>query len=212
MGKGGGVASQLDGSGLLVAPMDPDDVARNIDALANLRMRVFSEYPYLYDGDLSYERDYLRPYVDGRDALVVGAWDGGELVGASTGTPMEDHSGELGEAFAKSGIDLGRVFYCGESVLLPQYRGRGVGHRFFDLREERARCLDRDHVAFCSVIRPQDHPARPEDYRSLEPFWTRRGYAKMPGVEARFAWKDHGDDMESEKPLQFWIRRLEEHP
>ena len=35
-----------------------------LDALGALRIRVFREYPYLYDGTLEYEREYLRTYVN----------------------------------------------------------------------------------------------------------------------------------------------------
>ncbi len=102
----------------------------------------------------------------------------------------------------------GAVFYCAESVLLPGYRGQGIGHRFFDLREAHARTMGFTHCAFCSVIRPADHPARPADYRPLDGFWRARGYAPMPGVIAEFSWKDLGEDHETRKPLQFWMRAL----
>jgi hypothetical protein len=63
-------------------------------------------------------------------------------------------------------------------------------------------------VAFCSVIRPDDHPLRPESYRTNDAFWRGRGYAPLPGVMAHFSWKDLGDTGESEKALQFWMRAL----
>jgi hypothetical protein len=91
---------------------------------------------------------------------------------------------------------------------LPEFRGQGAGHRFFDLREAHARRLGRRHVAFCSVVRPSDHPARPRNARSNDAFWRGRGYAPLPGVMAGFSWKDLGDKVETRKPLQFWIREL----
>jgi hypothetical protein len=86
--------------------------------------------------------------------------------------------------------------------------GIGLGHRFIDLREAHARSLGRTHVAFCSVIRASDHPARPAVARTNDAFWRGRGYRTLPGVVARFSWKDLGDTVETEKPLQFWIREL----
>ena len=74
---------------------------------------------------------------------------------------MEDHAREFAAPFAAAGFDLADTFYCGESVLLPDYRGRGVGHRFFDLREAQARKIGRRWCCFCAVIRPDDHPLRP---------------------------------------------------
>lgn len=179
-----------------------------LDAVAQLRITVFRDWPYLYDGDLAYERAYLEPYRDNPRAALIGAFDGKRLVGAATGTPMEDHAEEFASALAGVGVPLQQIFYCAESVLLPAYRGQGLGHRFFDLREEHARALGRSHVVFCAVQRPVDHPARPAGYRPLDAFWRARGYAPVQGAVARFAWRDLGDSMESEKPLQVWMRAL----
>ncbi|MEY2961715.1 MAG: hypothetical protein RLZ60_1545, partial [Pseudomonadota bacterium] len=90
----------------------------------------------------------------------------------------------------------------------PDYRGQGAGHVFFDMREAKAKALGRRYVAFCSVMRPEDHPARPADYRPLDGFWRKRGYEKLDGVIARFKWTDHGDAEQTEKPLQFWMKAL----
>ncbi len=179
-----------------------------IPDVAGLRIEVFRAWPYLYDGDLAYEERYLAPYSTARDAIVVGAFDGNQLVGASTGMALSAHADDFAGAFAGTGLDLAQVFYCAESVLLPQYRGQGIGHRFFDLREDFARRRGFRTSAFCAVIRPDSHPARPKDYRPLEAFWRGRGYAPLPGVIARFSWKDLGDAVETEKPLQFWARTL----
>lgn len=180
-----------------------------LDDVAQLRLTVFRAWPYLYDGDLAYERSYLQRYRDSPDAVVVGAFDGDRLVGAATGAPLLDHAEDFAEAFADSGEDLSRIFYCAESVLLPEYRGQGIGHRFFDLREDHARETGHLKSAFCGVIRPEDHPARPAQYLPLDGFWRRRGYHPLAGVIARFSWKDTGDSAETHKPLQFWIRRLD---
>lgn len=179
-----------------------------LDDVAGLRIKVFRAWPYLYDGDLTYERDYLQAYRDSDKAIVVGAFDHDRLVGASTGMPLADHADDFGVAFERTELDLSQVFYCAESVLLPEYRGHGVGHRFFDLREAHARSLGFRKCAFCGVQRPSDHPMRPESYRPLDPFWRSRGYEPVIGAVAEFSWKDIGEDQGSRKPLQFWLREL----
>jgi GNAT superfamily N-acetyltransferase len=176
--------------------------------LAALRIRVFRDWPYLYDGTIAYERAYLEPYCTSPGAVVVGAFEGAVLVGAATGTPMEDHADAFAAAFAGEGLAMSQIFYCAESVLLPAYRGQGIGHRFFDLREAHARRLGRSHVAFCAVIRPDDHPMRPANARSNADFWQGRGYAPLPGVITEFEWLDLGQAAPSKKPLQFWMRKL----
>lgn len=191
-----------------VRPLTGAALRQALPDVARLRIEVFRAWPYLYDGDLAYEESYLRPYADSAQAIVVGAFDGDRLVGASTGAPLPDHAEDFAAAFQGSGIDMADVFYCAESVLLPAFRGQGVGHAFFDEREAHARRLGFGACAFCSVIRPPDHPARPADYRPLDSFWRARGYEPLDGVVAEFRWKDLGDALETAKPLQFWMRRL----
>ncbi len=179
-----------------------------LDDVARLRIAVFRAFPYLYDGDFDYERKYLQTYRDSPAAVLVGAVDGARLVGAATGTPMADHAEDFGAVFRSRDFDLSEIFYCAESVLLPDYRGQGIGHRFFDLREAHARSLGCRYAAFCGVVRPVNHPLRPADYAPLDPFWRKRGYAPVEGAVAQFRWKDIDREDETEKPLQFWMRAL----
>ncbi|UWQ53479.1 GNAT family N-acetyltransferase [Leisingera caerulea] len=191
-----------------VEAMTGAELEAALDDVARLRIKVFSAWPYLYDGDLGYEREYLQSYRDSERAVVVGAFDGATLVGASTGAPLADHADDFAAAFAGTGIDLNDVFYCAESVLLPEYRGHGVGHGFFDAREAHARKYGFSKCAFCGVQRPADHPLRPADYAPLDPFWRKRGYQPLSGAIAHFSWKDVDQAEETKKPLQFWIRNL----
>lgn len=191
-----------------VARLTGAALAEALPGVARLRIEVFRAFPYLYDGDLAYEEGYLQVYRDSDDAILVGAWDGDRLVGAATGTPMEDHADDFGAALAGCGVPLTQIFYCAESVLLPEYRGQGVGHHFFDAREAHARTLGRTHCAFCGVVRPVDHPLRPEGYRPLDAFWRKRGYAPVTGAVAQFRWKDIDRTTETDHDLQFWMRAL----
>lgn len=183
-------------------------LAAALGDVARLRIEVFRAWPYLYDGDAAYEEAYLQIYRESDNAILVGAFDDDRLVGASTGTPMEDHAEDFAAAFAEQDVPLGDIFYCAESVLLPEYRGQGIGHAFFDAREDHARALGHRHAAFCAVQRPCDHPLRPNNYQPLDPFWRKRGYAPLEGAVAQFAWKDIDQDRETDHPLQFWMRRF----
>ncbi|MEX1235404.1 MAG: GNAT family N-acetyltransferase [Roseovarius sp.] len=197
-------------SGIDVRPLTGAALDAALDGVAALRIEVFRAYPYLYDGDAAYERSYLQTYRDSPGAILVGAYDGARLIGAATGTPMLDHADDFAAALAGQGaaLDPAKTFYCAESVLLPDYRGRGIGHVFFDAREEHARALGYEASAFCSVLRPEGHPMRPEGYRPLDPFWRARGYVPLPGAIAHFAWKDIAEAGETDHELQLWMRRL----
>lgn len=177
--------------------------------LARLRIAVFRDWPYLYDGTEAYEREYLAKFIAARGAVCVVARDGDKIVGASTASPMAETDEEFIAPFKAAGYDIGKVFYCGESVLIGDYRGQGVGNRFFDEREAHARRLGGFEIStFCRVVRPDTHPLKPADYRPLDGFWRKRGYAPVDGLVAYYSWKDIGEDEETEKPLQFWTRKL----
>ena len=185
-------------------------IAPRLDEVARLRIAVFREFPYLYDGDFDYEARYLQAYVETPDSVCVLALDGDRVVGASTGLPLADEEPGFQAPFVERGIPVGEVFYCAESVLLPGYRGRGLGHRFFDEREAHARALGRFRwTAFAAVDRAADDPRRPPDARDNDAFWFGRGYVRQPGMTMRLAWKEHGEAEESDKSLTFWLRPLE---
>ncbi|MBE7496025.1 MAG: GNAT family N-acetyltransferase [Verrucomicrobiaceae bacterium] len=181
----------------------------HLDALGSLRIRVFREYPYLYDGSLEYEREYLRIYTSSTRSLVVLVFDGKSVVGATTCLPISDEGPEFQQAFTNAGgYDLGDICYFGESILLPEYRGQGVGKEFFARREAHARQIGCHMAAFCAVDRPADHPLRPASYRPLDDFWQAQGYTRHPELQATFVWKEIGEEAESPKKLTFWLKRL----
>ena len=181
-----------------------------LDAVAQLRISVFRDFPYLYQGSMDYERRYLQTYARCPQAVVVIAFDGDRVVGASTGIPLVFEEDNFKRPFVTRGYDPAQVFYCAESVLLPDYRGQGAGVRFFAQREAHARALGGLRwSAFCAVIRPRTHPLRPATYQPLDAFWTRRGYRSQPDMRATYSWKDLDQPAETSKQLSFWLKSLD---
>lgn len=185
-----------------------EQLAEYIPELARLRITVFRDFPYLYDGDYNYEARYLQTYIQSPESVIVLAFDGGQVVGASTGIPLKYETDEVKAPFEKAGLPIDDIFYCGESVLLSDYRGKGVGVAFFDHREQHALELGYQHSCFCGVQRPDDHPRRPAGYQPLDNFWKKRGYQKRPELETSFSWKEIGEGQESPKPMTFWMKAL----
>ena len=177
--------------------------------LAHLRIAVFKEFPYLYAGTIAYEKDYLQRYVHTKKAFVFGVYVNGVLVGATTGLPLEDEMEVIQKPFLEANLPLSDFFYFGESILLPEYRGRGWGHVFFDEREAFARSLKSyQKTCFCAVERPLDHPLRPTLYRKNDFFWEKRGYMKQPHLVCEIAWQDLNETAETRKKLTFWTHSL----
>lgn len=180
------------------------------EKIAALRIKVFAEWPYLYDGDLNYELNYLKNYFSSENSFIVLAMDGDEVIGASTAVWLPDAEEAFREPFVTAQIPFESVCYYGESVLLSTYRGRGIGKRFMQARERFARSLPGVKLAaFCAVVRPSTHPKRPADYSPLDEFWRATGFDKRDGMVAYFSWADlDSDGVETKKPLQFWLKEL----
>lgn len=178
-----------------------------IPELARLRIEVFRDFPYLYDGDLAYEEKYLQTYIQCPESVIVLAFDGEKIIGASTAIPLKYETDEVKKPFIEQCYDPDKIFYCGESVLNKNYRGLGIGVSFFEQREAHAADLGGfQHICFCCVERPTDHPRRPADYVPLDKFWNKRGYVKHPELKTTYTWKDLDDATETPKPMTFWLK------
>jgi GNAT superfamily N-acetyltransferase len=182
-------------------------IANFFEDLALLRIAVFREYPYLYEGSLDYERSYLSTYSQAQSSFLFAVYDEGQLIGATTAIALLDETPEVIAPFQNSPYPAEQVFYFGESLLLPAYRGQGLGHRFFDEREAEAKRQGFTWACFCAVVRPDDHPLKPNDYRPLQPFWASRGYLPL-GIQTEFSWQDLDKPQADAKPMQFYGKAL----
>ena len=185
-----------------------EKLSHGLDAVAGLRIEVFRSYPYLYEGSLDYERRYLTKLAQAPGAVIVVARDGDKIVGASTGLPLIAEHDEFKAPFVAQGFDIASLFYCAESVLSASYRGRGLGHAFFDAREAQARRLGLTRSTFCAVVRAENDARRPPHYRPLDAFWTKRQYRPVRGLVTTYRWTEIGNMTETEQTLQFWMRDL----
>lgn len=182
------------------------EILAYLDDLAQLRISVFREYPYLYNGSLDYEKEYLQTFVNAENGIVVAAFAGDQVVGISTGLPLEQEPAAVIGQWANE--DLTSIYYFSESVLAKDYRGQGIGVQFFHAREAWARKSGFTKAVFCGVVRPDDHPLKPAGYLPLDQFWQKRGYTKKEGYFAKMSWLDRGEEEETTKVLQYWWKAL----
>ena len=186
------------------------EIAPVIPQLARLRVEIFERFPYLYAGSDEYEREYLRIYSSHEDAVVVIAIDDDVVVGASTGIPLKYEPESMRKTFEQAGLNVGEIFYGGESILRESHRGRGLYARFLAAREAHARALGAKWLTFCGVERPDDHPRRPEGWAPLDPVWRHFGYAPRPDLRTTMRWRDVGEAEESDHPMTFWLKAIGE--
>ncbi|CAN5412218.1 GNAT family N-acetyltransferase [soil metagenome] len=179
-----------------------------ITDVARLRIEIFRAFPYLYDGDLAYEEQHLQSYADCADSIWILALDHQEVVGVSTGIPLQNALEDLQKPFIDKNYLVKDIFYFGESVLLSRYRSRGIYRRFYQEREAVARGGKYGLAAFCAVERANPHPDRPHDYIAMDDFWMRLGYQKHAELSATLKWKDLNETDKSDKTLLFWLKNL----
>ncbi|MGB8712358.1 MAG: GNAT family N-acetyltransferase [Onishia taeanensis] len=179
-----------------------------LEALARLRHHALRDYPYLYDGDPGREADYLARYAECPQSLFVLAFDGETLVGAATGMPLAADIDTLRAPFAQAQYRVEHIFFFGESLLMPDYRGRGIGTAFMEAGEDHAFRQGFAIAVFRAVEREHDHPLTPADYRPLNDFWHKRGYQRMPNLATSCAWKDVNEAEPTHKPMACWLKQL----
>jgi hypothetical protein len=47
-----------------------ETLRQHLPELARLRIRVYRDYPYLYEGDMAYEARYLQTYIAARESVA----------------------------------------------------------------------------------------------------------------------------------------------
>ncbi len=187
--------------------INPYELEKYLIDIAKLRISVFKEYPYLYDGNIEYEFAYLNKYVENPNTLVYAIFFEEQIIGVTTAIPLIDEIDEIKEPFLNLNLPIEKYYYFGESLILPEYRGKGFGHKFFDIREKYALSNEGiKYTCFCSVERLENHPFKPKNYISKEEFWKKRGYSKNNNLQCKLEWKDINEENESSKTLTFWIK------
>ena len=69
---------------LRVHRLSGGDINAFLSELARLRIQVFQEYPYLYEGSVAYEEQYLKTYVNVPESVMVLVWDGDREIGRAS--------------------------------------------------------------------------------------------------------------------------------
>jgi len=189
--------------------LDGQEARRFVQELAELRLKVFFDFPYLYEGNLDYEKHYLETYFQAKHSFIFLVEHEGKIIGATTGIWAKEEEDNFRRPFENNGMDPEKIFYFGESILLPEYRGKGLGKVFFEEREKFARSLPFiETLSFCSVLRDENHPLKPDHYQPLDNFWMGQGFLKAQNLTTQYEWQDREETVPSFKNMQYWIKNL----
>ncbi len=180
-----------------------------IPSIVKVRNEVLKEFPYMRIGHVEEDTQYFRNLSQCKDSIAVLVFDGPKIIGVTTGVPLEEQLPVLQKPFIENKFKPSDFYYFGVCTLLKPYRGRGIAHHFFDIREEHAKHLKRfNKICLSSVLRPKNHPKKPKDYVSLDSFWKKRGYIERKDLIGHLPWRDAEEKVPSPKPLVFWVKEI----
>ncbi|MCG8332269.1 MAG: GNAT family N-acetyltransferase [Chitinophagales bacterium] len=179
-----------------------------IDEVANLRIKIFREFPYLYDGDKDYEKHYLKKFIGTEDSLIAIAFDENSVIGALTGLPLKLEEQTIYQAWIQKGDSIDKVYYFSEALIFKAYRRQGIGKALFTIAESWVSSTNQfETYTLATVIRANNHPKRPQGYTSSDAFWLKLDYKKTDDIICTISWKEVGEETESSKPLLFWSKK-----
>ena len=189
------------------------EICTYLDIVATMRLQYFREFPYLYEGSLEAEKNYIRKLALIPDALLTVALMDEKVIGFCTGVPLKSDYDSIKEAktlFINEGVDPTPYFYYGEMIVLPAFRNAKTLLSMAQAQD--AWCKARGFIFSCflTVMRKLNDLRFPKKYRSLEPIWLRGGYKRMQ-LSIFLQWPTiqlDGSVEEKVNELEFWEKKI----
>lgn len=180
------------------------EIENHIDDLGRFRIKIFREYPYLYDGNIEFERVYLSPYSRNPESLLLILQDARGIIGACTGTPLTGEDNDFQNAFMGENKD--EIYYIGAVILRADSRGQKLGSRLLSTALSLIDMKRFKKTSLCTVDRGLNHPRRPGNYCPPDYLWEKYGFVKSTYLLAYLAWTDIGQKIETKKPMNIWFK------
>ncbi len=194
-----------------IKPLFGEQIHKHLEEFAHLRINIFKNYPYLYNGNINYEKDYLNAYLQSQNSVLIGAFYNNELVGGATAILMQDSYPEVKQPFLAQNYNINNIVYFGESVLLDRFQNSGIGHKFFIHRELFALSYKNvNYTTFCHVVRDSNSLNITNTIdNKLYALWNSHRYFKDKNLTSFFSWQDIGEKNETQKTMQFMLKKWE---
>jgi GNAT superfamily N-acetyltransferase len=186
-----------------------------LEDVAKLRIQLFREFPYLYEGTSSIEEEYLRGFSSDPKSMLVVARSGKELASVSTAWPFTADANILKLAkqrFGEVGIRVEDVYYYGEILVKEKFRGRGITRKSYELHEAAAKDYGYSIASIATVVRSVDDPRRPLNYIDTDALWGKLGFSKT-NIIVKHPWPTiqvDGTSTDELNPMVFWTKQLRE--
>lgn len=189
-------------------------VAPWVERVSQLRTSIFREFPYLYEGSLEYESNYMRGYMSDPQAIFVLIKNRDTLVGAATGIPLISNSDIVKDArrvFEEHALVCKEYYYFGEAILLPEHRGKGFYTKLVAERERKANEFGFSKYCFLAVQQKDTHPLKPDGFQSTDGIFKHAGFQKT-NMSIKYNWptiQQDGSTNNSEHIMFFWVKNTE---
>jgi GNAT superfamily N-acetyltransferase len=193
---------------LQIDKMQGKEIASYINDLALLRTLYFHDYPYLYVANVQYERSYAAALAQNEKSFLGLLKDEEIIEGAITGLPLKDASEEFSRAFVENKLIVEGVYFLREIMLHKAFQGHGYGTKLVEAFEEFARANGYEKIVVSEVEESPNDPQCPAGYVSIEQFWEKMGFERVPNVTTYCNWKEVGGDAEISHPMFFMQKVL----
>lgn len=188
------------------------DIAPYLPFVAQQRLSAYRDYPYLYQGTMEEEIQYLDWFSKLKHSALVIAFYHDEPVGFITGTSLSGfdfhYKGSI-DLFKNAGLPFDTYYYFSDAIIMPEHRNKSLITQMAQMLEEHADILG--YTATCFVCESHaSHPLKPDGYKELNGLFQKHGYSKTEMVVA-YNWPtrqiDGGDKMQVHA-MNYWIKQL----
>jgi hypothetical protein len=164
--------------------------------VANLRINIFREYPYLYEGNFKEEMDDLEHCAQLLHNALAIAYYKNTPVGFLYGIPLTEFASHFENSvidlFKNKDLDPAICYYFADIIILPEHRGNHLSSRLFTALENYAQ--EQGYLSGSFITESHDkHPLKPDNYKSLDPLWNSLNYNKT-GLMSYGSWQTHQPD------------------
>lgn len=193
------------------------ETAPYIQKLAEMRLKEFAQFPYLYKGTLEDELPYINVYTQEPQAILVSAFQGNELVGLFSGMPLETFAPFVkswADKMKEEGFETQKFFYAGELMIESHFRKQGLGSQLMNRLIQEAKQMGFKAMMCVTSIRSLNHPLRPKAYFDSDTIWGKYGLVKTPIVfTAPYPTHQADGTVKTEQnELACWIKQWDDIP
>ncbi len=189
------------------------DILPYLQTLADMRLKAFCDFPYLYAGNVEEELVNLKEYASTSQGLLVVAFKEDRIAGVYSGMPFST-PGSFLENWAKKlirkGIETRGAFYAGDLIIEPAFQKQKCCSLLIKQLIYEVETMGFSELIGITSIRPPEHPLRPLYYKDSDSLWPKLGAEKLPITLSAIwnTWQADGSIKKEENLLACWVKRL----